>query len=1042
MRFTVHLKLLLAFSVLCQIATAQNVAKTSISPSPEGMSSIKDIQSPVSYYTGTVNVSVPLYTINYRDIAVPISFNYQTSGIKVSDVPTYVGLGWRHSSGGKVTRVVKGWPDELPNKHNSTPLWFNWPYEAESTPMGTPEYYRKIINRVKSGADNSSLGYYDLEPDLFYFEIPGKAGMFVFDHDGVAHTIPYQNVFIDWVDRSYFRIVDDNGSVYTFGLNDSKENSETQLPIPIRSDYQDDKYKNNPWRRDRSVEVHDEFVEYTSTWWLDKIETVSGNSIEFSYQTGDVYTCDNYDLLFSITMKNSDSWENPPIDISPRLTWSAIHPKYINEIIWDGGKIEYSYENPSQYEYGWALKQMKIFDLSTPITQYEFGHSYFRNGNLRLDQILQGYGVGPSGKGEILQTVCDFRYNTRVNLPARNSNRFDHWGYYNENLSSKYYPTITWTNYGQLSYVYEGADRTPSFNHTSANVLEEVVYQDGRTTKYEYELNESSGYSVQAGGLRIKSIIHADGVKTMKTSYRYSSGQLLCDDPVYYAMRQEYGGIVYIWGNARPINNVFDYSGSHIGYTMVTEMLPNGSRNVYEFSTKSNGNYDDISCKRCWYILKNNTMSQEVPPRFNGNEVAFCINTSRFWRRGLLLKRTSYSRGSQTPVESIINTYGFGTIKDSVECYLPELVSEDKANVSPWSVGPGINAFKWISEQIMLVKTEVLKGPYNMPSVSEYTYDDVYGLPTKVRQTDCEGNRETHIKYPFNYDTENAAWNSGSNNVLALKYMRSKGVLNCPVEQLQYKNNSIVSGAVNLFDYSENGINKVVLRKNMALYLDKPLSAWFQHSLISPRGEFIYDSRYEAVEYMDEYDEGNVLISSHKSKGLPESVIYGYDKTLPIAVVQNAVHSIDPGRNEVFHTSFEEDTSLTFETEIAKSGDRVLVRPYTVPLWTLKPGQYILSYWEYDMTDIKWMYRERYVWNNNTVVLPASPTLYIDEVRVMPANASMVTCTYKPGLGKTSQTDHLGYTSYYEYNSMGLLLRVFDNDRILRKKNTYDNIEN
>ncbi len=79
----------------------------SLSPSPDSRTLVRDIQNPVDYHTGTVNVQAPLYTVQANGISIPITLSYNTSGIKVNDTPTSTGLGWRLSAGGKITRIVK-----------------------------------------------------------------------------------------------------------------------------------------------------------------------------------------------------------------------------------------------------------------------------------------------------------------------------------------------------------------------------------------------------------------------------------------------------------------------------------------------------------------------------------------------------------------------------------------------------------------------------------------------------------------------------------------------------------------------------------------------------------------------------------------------------------------------------------------------------------------------------------------------------------------------------------------------------------------------
>ena len=62
---------------------------------------------------------------------------------------------------------------------------------------------------------------------------------------------------------------------------------------------------------------------------------------------------------------------------------------------------------------------------------------------------------------------------------------------------------------------------------------------------------------------------------------------------------------------------------------------------------------------------------------------------------------------------------------------------------------------------------------------------------------------------------------------------------------------------------------------------------------------------------------------------------------------------------------------------------------------------------------------------------------YIDEIRICPQDAQMTTYTYLPGIGITSQTDVNGNTTYYEYDSLGRLVTIKDNERHLLKKYEY-----
>jgi hypothetical protein len=57
----------------------------------------------------------------------------------------------------------------------------------------------------------------------------------------------------------------------------------------------------------------------------------------------------------------------------------------------------------------------------------------------------------------------------------------------------------------------------------------------------------------------------------------------------------------------------------------------------------------------------------------------------------------------------------------------------------------------------------------------------------------------------------------------------------------------------------------------------------------------------------------------------------------------------------------------------------------------------------------------------------------IDEVRIYPADAQMVSFTYNPMLGMTSQCDARNQVSYYEYDALDRLLLIRDENRKIIK---------
>lgn len=65
-------------------------------------------------YTGTVSVSIPIYTYEDPDFKFPISLHYGSNGMVPNRIPGIVGHDWNLNIGGVITRTVRGIPDDEP----------------------------------------------------------------------------------------------------------------------------------------------------------------------------------------------------------------------------------------------------------------------------------------------------------------------------------------------------------------------------------------------------------------------------------------------------------------------------------------------------------------------------------------------------------------------------------------------------------------------------------------------------------------------------------------------------------------------------------------------------------------------------------------------------------------------------------------------------------------------------------------------------------------------------------------------------------------
>ena len=192
---------------------------------------------------------------------------------------------------------------------------------------------------------------------------------------------------------------------------------------------------------------------------------------------------------------------------------------------------------------------------------------------------------------------------------------------------------------------------------------------------------------------------------------------------------------------------------------------------------------------------------------------------------------------------------------------------------------------------------------------------------------------------------------------------------------------------------------------------------------------------------------------------LPVTYIYGYNNTLVIAEIVNGK------QNQVAFTSFESaDKGYWTYSGGAAGGNtdpgRTGTKYYNlgsgaIERTGLPAGKYVMSYWSRgggatlagnnfslvsETSDImanNWTYHEYICSLSNPGSIQLSGNIQIDELRLYPATAHMVTYTYNPLIGKTSETDINNVTTFYEYDELFRLKCVKDQNGNIRKNYIY-----
>jgi YD repeat-containing protein len=137
-----------------------------------------------------------------------------------------------------------------------------------------------------------------------------------------------------------------------------------------------------------------------------------------------------------------------------------------------------------------------------------------------------------------------------------------------------------------------------------------------------------------------------------------------------------------------------------------------------------------------------------------------------------------------------------------------------------------------------------------------------------------------------------------------------------------------------------------------------------------------------------------------------------------------ALVSPGAGLKEFFYEGFEENSSAAAGN--AHTGSKYWNSNYTVQFVKPNSRSYVIQWWNY--ANNKWNFNSQAYTGSRTLTGP------VDDIRIFPVDALMSTYTYNPILGITSQTDPSGRVNYYEYDKLGRLLLVRDDEgKIIQK---------
>ena len=539
--------LFLSFTI-CFAQTQSLVSKNNvISPSPTASSLGKYAEWPVSLYTGTPQIGIPLYTLQSKNTSIPVSLNYHASGIKVDEYASWVGLGWSLNAGGVITRTVRGLPDDQPA---------NGYFDARTLLRDPGNGYDNVPNFIIY--HQQALGVIDSQPDVFMFNAMGQSFKFFIDSNYNVQSIPKSAVKISFLgstfsgDGQWVAQLEDGTKLYFGGIGavEKTENS---------SNYVNDDYYTG--------------VGFVSSWYLKKVVPSVGPEVNFQYLPED-YAIRNTLSVTDYHRLTLGSGRGPETNVSQ----SNIHGIRLSSVQNENQIIKFIAQPLSRNDLSncYALDSIKVYELNNLklIKQFKFNYSYtFPNSRLILNDITES-----SVDHSISYSPWKFTYSELL-LPARGSFSQDHWGYYNGANNQTLLPYAV-----QFPITAAYGDRESHFPFCEANILKQINYPSGGHSKFTYEPHSYPSFTNDGP------LLHAEVI--LETS-----------DP---AMSEK--SVSFTKDNSEPgtINYYFikDPNENDPLYIMVTIIRSDG-RIVFDKSVRVNGQYTErVALSPGNYVMK------------------------------------------------------------------------------------------------------------------------------------------------------------------------------------------------------------------------------------------------------------------------------------------------------------------------------------------------------------------------------------------------------------------------------------------------------
>ena len=491
----------------------ETTIENTLLPTPEAASAAKYIDVPVSHSRGLAFLDIPFYTLQGREISIPIQLNYASGGIKMDDTAGVAGLGWSLMAGGVVTRTVMDMPDEfasprMAHKMPSESLLKR--LEAQTSDNETNKY----LNDIEQHRVDSSL-------DRYNYNVNGLCGAFVILDDKTvfhlsgdgAEIIP---TFGSNGDLDAFTIIAPDGTQYQLSEKEKSAHDGSSSQLSTLTNGALDRW------------------EATTAWHLTSVTSSSGlETATLRYTTPKKWIQNTISRREVLTINKSAGRESKSTSTEYTFIARSHEAKVLSEITLSGYKAVFTYaedtgesnhyvlDGDSRKNFPFRLTGITIFYGSSELARLVVNTGReVHDGRIILNS-LRLY------NGDTLNDRWDFTYDTRNTQVSRYSQ--DWFGYYNGEDDASNHPrsgigpfTVpVSTEVVTLTYGTPNARKATYMSLLSAD-------HDGAMTEFQYEgcsvASPLTGNNPSTIGIRVHKIkIYDNGRLARVRSFSYES---------------------------------------------------------------------------------------------------------------------------------------------------------------------------------------------------------------------------------------------------------------------------------------------------------------------------------------------------------------------------------------------------------------------------------------------------------------------------------------------------------------------------------------